>query len=406
MTNFVDVFGDYTVPPSEQAYSAITLTENSVLVWPELSALGADNQFFATAILEVTAPTGVTLNLPPVVQVSLGKDILLRNVGAETLQVNDSDGVSVTTIAAGTAKYVFTKDADSNTWGVLTYGAGASGAEATELAGAGLAPSSNQLQLFATYTQVNSDRVLDFTVDRFKTLDVVTAATTISLGDASLLTAQGFIVLVRNSSAGEVTIASTAGQTIDDAVNKVLAPRESCIVLQASSGWVTVGYGRDIEFVYSETVVDITAADVVLTSAQVAGRMLRITGAPTADRLVNLPAVSNVYYVTVEPSVSSFSVGFRIGVSSPVTLLANQSTALYTTNSQVFTAVNTAIASTAALADGSAAAPALNFLADDDTGLYRKNNNQLGVAAGGVESLVATATGVEIPGILDCGTLS
>lgn len=407
MTSFVDVFGDYTVPPSGMAYSAISLIEDSELLWPQLSEIVLPTQFFATAILEVSPEfDALTLKLPRTSVVSLGKDFLIRNVGAFTFQINNAVDGSVTNLAPGIAKYFFAKNADDNTWGVLTYGAGASGAEATELAGPGLAPASNELQLFARYSELNSNKTMDFSLDRFVTLDATVAGLTVTLPDAGGGAADGFITLVRNSSDGTLLLESSVGQTIDTDASKLLYPRESVILLHASTGWVTVGYGRDVEFVFNEVIADVTAGNVSLTTADLAGRMVRVVGTPTANRTVTLPAVNNIYFVNIANSVSPFLVNFQIGASSPVTLGADQSTALYADGSQVYTAVTTALTTVAQLLDGSAAAPALYFLADIDTGLFRKNANQLGFATGGAERLLVTNTGVAITGTLDCGTLS
>jgi hypothetical protein len=407
MTNFVDVFGDYSVPPSERAYSAVTLTQNSVLAWPELSALSAENQFFATSILELSAESAdLRIRLPPAQQVSLGKDILLLNTGALLIQIDSSDGSNVTSLSPGTAKYVFTKDAASNAWGVFTYGTGTSGADAAELAGSGLTPVDNELQLFAQYTPINSSRALDFVADRFCTIDVTAAGVELTLDNATTQPAQGFIALVRNSSTGTATLISLVGQNIDGAASKLLNPQESCILLQASNGWVTVGYSRDIEFAFSEVIVDITAGNITLASSDLIGRMIKVVGSPVAQRTIFLPAVNNIYFVNVTSSVGVADVLFQVGATTAVAVAANQSTALYVDGIRVFPAVTTALSAPLDLLDGSAASPTLKFLNDPDTGIFRKGNNQLGISTGGIERFVVTTTGVSVVGTIDCGTLS
>ena len=60
MTNYVDIFGSNTVPPSEQAYSALSLSANTTLQWPEFySGTGA----MFTAVLEVTPTANSSFNL-------------------------------------------------------------------------------------------------------------------------------------------------------------------------------------------------------------------------------------------------------------------------------------------------------------------------------------------------------
>lgn len=50
--------------------------------------------------------------------------------------------------------------------------------------------------------------------------------------------------------------------------------------------------------------------------------------------------------------------------------------------------------------DGSVAVPAFRFAADQDTGLYRVNQNQMALVAGGVISAIATSAGLSVAGSL------
>lgn len=52
------------------------------------------------------------------------------------------------------------------------------------------------------------------------------------------------------------------------------------------------------------------------------------------------------------------------------------------------------------LAPGSAGAPALGFLGDADTGLFRPAENQIGFAAGGVQRALLSGTGLQLDGLL------
>jgi hypothetical protein len=56
---------------------------------------------------------------------------------------------------------------------------------------------------------------------------------------------------------------------------------------------------------------------------------------------------------------------------------------------------------------GSVDAPSISFTGDGDSGLYNPSSNTVAIAAGGTDSLLATPTGVTIPGNLDvAGTIT
>lgn len=52
------------------------------------------------------------------------------------------------------------------------------------------------------------------------------------------------------------------------------------------------------------------------------------------------------------------------------------------------------------IVDGTVATPALRFAADQDTGLYRVNPNQMALVAGGIISAIATSAGLSVAGSL------
>jgi len=50
------------------------------------------------------------------------------------------------------------------------------------------------------------------------------------------------------------------------------------------------------------------------------------------------------------------------------------------------------------LVDGSAGAPAINFQNELNTGIYRQNSGEFGIAVLGVQLFGLTATGLNVPG--------
>ena len=83
--------------------------------------------------------------------------------------------------------------------------------------------------------------------------------------------------------------------------------------------------------------------------------------------------------------------------------------ALASTQAQLDAAVGSTVSGTVSqvIKPGTAAAPGIGFLGDLTTGVYRPSAGQVGIAVGGVASIVAQASGVAITGALSAtGTVS
>jgi hypothetical protein len=389
MPTFTNVFGGDNVPPSEYAYAAYSISANAELVWPfnfnGTNLLEAD-------ILEITATVAaLTLMLPPASNVSVGTDFLIRNMGAEDFEIIDQDSNSLTTIAPGEAKLFYVSDNSSvaGTWGIFTYGTGTSSADASALAGYGLrvwlaklVPDHSYIEKNADYTVVDSDRN--------KLINVITGSITINMPLSSDVEA-GFHVLIRNSSVGSITVDGNGIEEIDGELTFTLMPGESAIFVCSGSDWYTVGYGRDVDFTFSEFVINAAGGDVTLSASDVSGRMIRVAGVAAADIEVTLPAIDNVYFVNTESGLGVFSVTFTTGSGLTTVLPASQRTALYSDGTNVITAITTSLTTTISLADGSAGAPSLSFALDPDTGIYRLSPGQVGFTSNG--SLIISFTG-------------
>ena len=397
MSNYSDVFGNFTVPPAEARYSSISLSTSGSLVWPTSFSGEVDGEYPASSIIDVSSQApSLQLLLPAANQVSVGQDLLLRNVGPETLDIIDAGGNPLTTLTPGESKYLYVI---SNTtlggqWGVFTYGAGTSGADALLLAGRGLRNDTNRLHVNAEYRGLNSD--FDLTEDnRGQLIDITVGSLVVTTPDA-FSTPDGFYCFIRNSSIGSSVLEGFGSQSVNGAVSKTLSPGDSLILLKAREDWVTVGFGQDVEFTFTELVVNAGAGNVTLSSSDVAGRMIRVTGTATADITITLPAVDNIYFVNVENGMGVYTVTLTAGSGTVVVLNANEKTALYSDGANVSIAITTTVTSTLSLVDGSAAAPSIFFALDTNTGFFRKGNDIIGITAGGTERLSVSPTGLEL----------
>lgn len=391
MTTFTDVFGSQTVPPADEKYASYTITANNSLVWP-FNYNGTN--LLAADIIDLSSSSPFTINLPPADLVSVGQDLLIKNIGSATITIQDASSGAVTTITAGVSKffYVTNNSTPAGVWSVFTYGTGTSGADAISLAGNGLQASSNLLRTYTDYTSINSNYTI-LTSDRAKILDIVSGSITLTLPSAAGA-AEGFYVLLRNSSSGSVIIDPSGSEIVDGLLTKTLSPNESLFLISSGTFWVTVGYGRESTFVFNEVIVDSSLTNVTLTSSDVAGRMIRVSGVASANVTITLPSIDNVYFVNIEAGIGSFNVTFRTaGVGSTVSMSASQSSALYSDGLNIYTAINTAFISTLGLDDGLPIAPSLFFISDPGTGLYRIGAGNIGVALSGSLSQSFTIEG-------------
>ena len=392
MTTFIDPFGGNTVPPSYERYASYSLTANDTLYWP--SQYDGSTGLLAASIMEITATAGLTLTLPPANQTSVGYDLLIRNVGANSFDVVDFDGGAVATIAVGEARYVYVADNSTaaGIWNLFTYGTGTSSADASSLAGLGLEASSGKIRVNASYRSVNSTSNA-LSSDRGKLLEIVSGSITLTLPQASTV-GDGYYVFLHNTASGSSVIEGYASETIDGSLNKTIFPGESLIAICNGTYWLTVGYGRDVEFTFSEFVVDMAMGSTVLTSAQVAGRMIRLSGTAAGDLTITLPTVDNIYFLNVESGLGGFTATFTTGSGSTVDLTSDQKTVVYCDGTNITAAITTTVTSTIALTDGSASIPPLGFDLDPDTGIFRPGADTLAITAGGTQVAQFDANGL------------
>ena len=392
MTDFVNPFGGVTVPPSESRFIEHTITEDSLLYWP--NQYDGETGLMAASIMEFVTDPNLTVTLPPANQMSTGYDLLVRNTGANSFDVVDFDGGAVATINPGESRYVYVADntTAAGLWSLFTYGTGTSAADASLLAGNGLQANAGKIRVNASYRSVSGTTSLTLN-DRGKLVEAVSGSGVVTLPQASSA-GDGYYAFLHNSAAGSITLSGHGSETVDGSLSKTLFPGESCIVICNGTYWLTVGYGKDVEFTFGEFVVDMAAGDQVLTSDQVAGRMIRLSGTASGDVEITLPTVDNIYFLNVESGIGEFTATFTTGGGTTVVLTADQKTAVYCDGTNVTAAVTTTVTATTALADGSAATPSLGFDLDADTGVYRIGTDALGISAGGTQVAQFDAAGL------------
>jgi hypothetical protein len=384
MTNFVDVFGGQVTPPSEYGYQATTIASNTTAYWPYNYAgtglvLAKNNDITASA-------ASLALTLPNATEVSTGEDFIVKNAGSNSFEVKDNAGNTLTTITAGVAKYfVLTNNSTAaGVYDVTTFGTGTSSADAGILAGAGHRVDGDAIDNIVANNSIGATYSISAS-DNATTLVYKSGTATLALPSPSSLY-NGYFFIFINEGSGTVTLDPSASVTIDGSLTKDLQPGESCIVTTDGVLYYTAGYGRSNTYVWTQLTVDLTGLSAyTVTPTQAQNKLWYFFNAPVSSMTVTIPSVASVYFLRVG-AIGGYTLTFTTGSGATVGLTANQSYIIYCDGTNITAAQTVAVTSTLSLVDGSAASPSLYFSLDTDTGIYRKNTNQLAIAAGGVQA--------------------
>ena len=296
MPIYTDVFGGANVYPSEISYSAVALSADITLSWPEETST---NLNLATRIMDVTpSGAGYSIYLPEADKTGTGNTILFNNRGATSFTVRSSTGVQVVTVAAGTLWQVYLADNSTaaGVWRALQYGAATSTANASSLAGTGIVAVGTLLSQSVPVTAFNTNYTAG-AQDRAKMFNWTAAGGTLTLPDATVVGNNWFIYL-RNSGSGAIAADAPGLETIDGAGSLSFQPGESAIIISDGSNFHTIGFGRSAVFAFDYTVIDVSGTGAYTLSGSELNRVsYRFTGALTGNRSVVVPATVQQYWV-------------------------------------------------------------------------------------------------------------
>mgnify|MGYP000325911148 CR=1 FL=1 len=396
--SYVDPFGGQPASPSFVGFRAVSLSANAILYWPWANQNTTD---LAAKIMEVTPTSGgFTMTLPSALQAGTGEAILFINLGASSFTVLDAAGGAVVTVAPSIGYYVFLTDNSTlaGSWTAFQYGAAGSSVDASALAGSGLTVIASMLALNLTTVQnVNNYTLL--TSDRAKHFYTTTSSGAFTYTLLPAVTAgNGFFFMVSNIGTGAITIDPDGGELIDGAATLSVNPGESVLVNCSGAGWYTVGRGRSTVFVQTRLVKSVAgSSNVTLTTTEAGNIIQSYTGLLTGNISVIVPTAVAIYFV-YNNTTGAFTLTVKTSAGTGIQVTQSKRTILYCDGTNVVDADDESVATSFAMADGSAPSPGLAFQADTDTGFFRPGANQLGIAAGGVSQLVADASGANVTG--------
>lgn len=296
MTTYTDVFGGANIYPSEVSYSALALSASVTLSWPEETSTSEN---LATRIIDVTASAaGLSITLPDADKASTGQTILFANRGVQTFTVRNAAGVQVVTLSPGTLWQVYLAENTNaaGVWRSLQYGASASVANASALAGTGIVAVGSLLSQSVPVTSFNSNYTAGV-ADRARMYNWTGAAGTLVLPDPTTVGGNWFLYL-RNSGTGAINADPPGSTTIDGSLFLSFQPGESAIIVCDGVNYYTVGFGKSAVFAFDYTVVNVAGSGTyTLVGSELNRVSYRFTGVLTGNRTVVVPATVQQYWV-------------------------------------------------------------------------------------------------------------
>lgn len=373
MPTYVSPFTGDVIQPTDVSFVEYVLTTSIQLVWPANLEQATDK--VCARIMNISTVTaGLHIRMPPANNVSVGTDSLFNNTGAEDIDIQDYDGNSIVTVAAGKSEYIYITDngTPAGTWSNIDFGATTANANAATLAGYGLLAISNTLNQSHPTQSINSGDTFAST-DRAQTVIWSGGTGTATLPLASTL-GNNWFTLFKNNGSGTFTIYTTSPNDIDTVSYKAFQPGESAFVICTGSDYVTVGYGQNTNFVFTALTKNVTGGSYTLTASEAANTIQEYVGTLTSSVTVYYPPVVSFYIIRNACVAGAFSLTVTTGVSggAVATIPSGQQATLFCDGTNFFNANTTqAGASIYSLQNGSAGVPSLNFAAETDTGIYR-----------------------------------
>lgn len=351
MPIYQDVFGGANIYPSDVTYRAIALTANVTLEWPEETATATN---LVARIMDVTpSGAGFSITMPDARGASTGETVLWTNLGADSFEVRDNDGVSViTTVAAGEAWQIYLRSNSTNegSWGSVQYGAYLSQANAAALAGTGLATSGSQL---VTNTPVNlfSGNYSAAAASRAQAFVFTGTAANFTAPDP-VVVGNGWYVEIQNSGTGGLTIVPGGSATVNGEPNKVLDVGDSCTLITDGLNFYTIGFGQAAEFAFDNISINVAGTgNYTLAGSELNRISYNFTGLLTGNRDIIIPTTIQQYWIR-NSTTGSFTLTVKVLGQPGVSVVQGGASILYCNGVDAISADTGGIAVPVAVAEG------------------------------------------------------
>lgn len=350
MTTYTSVFGGANIYPSEISYSAIALSTDVVLSWPEETSASSN---LATRIIDVTASAGsLSIFMPDAMKSGTGNTVLFNNQGANTFIVKNATGTQLASIAAGTVwqVYLTNNTTEAGLWETLQFGATVSQANASALAGTGIVAVGTLLSQSVPITSFNSNYTAG-TNDRAKMYVWTGAGGTLTLPSAPTVGDNWFMYL-RNAGTGAITVNPSGTPTIDGSATLSFQPGDSAIIATDGVNFFTVGLGQQAIFAFDYTSIDVAGTgNYTLAGSELNRIAYNFTGILTGNRNIIVPATVQQYWVT-NATTGAYTFTVKTSAGTGVTLTSGQRAIYYCNGTDVIDADSSTVATPISIADG------------------------------------------------------
>ena len=349
---FTQVFGGTTIYPSDVSYLALALTADITLEWPLESST---NEYPVARIIDVTPTGAFSIIMPPADQTGTGQTVLFNNLGPNTVTVKNSVGATLLSMAQGEQWQIYLIDntTAAGTWRVFRYGASTAQAQASALAGYGLTATGSTLSQSAPVTLFNSNYTAG-TADRAETFVWNGGVGTLTLLSA-VTAGNDYFISLRNSGAGDITVATQGAETINGGASLILQPGDSATIVTDGLNWFTLGLGQSAVFAFDYTSINLgsLSGNYTLAGSELNRIAYEFTGAITGNIEVVVPNTVQQYWVYNNTTGGSFTLRVRTSAQTPGVLVTRGSRAiLYCNGSEVVDAETGGIAVPVAISDG------------------------------------------------------
>lgn len=356
MTSYTQTFGGQNINPADLSYLSLSISADTTLVWPLNAPPGSS--VVADKIDVTPSGAGLSLIMPDATKGSNGADSLIRNLGASSITVKTSTGVTIATVASGQGWLVFLRDntTASGTWGAVQYGAGTSSADAASLAGLGLVAISTTLNQSCPVSTKNSNYTITSN-DRAALIASTGGSITFSFSTAASL-GNNWFVMVRNDGSGALTLDPSGSELIDGSTTITLNQTESCMVVSDGTQFRTIGRGRSV--LSTVSAINISggggAGTQTLTTTEIAAQVQQFNGTLTGSRAYEYGTAPGYWFVYNNLTLGGFTATWRVnaadaGVTS-ASLAAGSRSILVSNGTNMFVALTTTSGTVTSVATG------------------------------------------------------
>jgi len=400
MPTYTSPFTGNVIQPTDVSYVSLALSGTVQLYWPQY--VSTAGQQVAARIMDVVSSAGGIILLPNAQQTSVGQDILFRNQGSNPFTVSRSDGTGSFTVPVGQSYYTYLTNNTTavGVWQTVAFGVGTSFADAATLAGNSTAAILGKLESTIVTNEYSSSITIN-DASRAQCFVWTGGAGSTTLPAVSSLSS-GWYILVRNNGTGTLTInTASVGSTIDGLASLALPLGDSCFICvnqdPAKQDFFTVGRSRPNSLTFSSATYDVDVVSgatlSLITNTPIIQRYTALSGTRTTSLLVQLPAVTQVYYLLNDTNQSGYNVQFQVQGSAqpPYSLPTSTQVIVLSDGTNLYPLIQTNIGQYLANR-GSAASPAFTFTLDPVTGMYSPNNGQLGFSVAGTNIATMDAT--------------